>query len=68
MVQTISSQKEVAKYFGFSWRADDAGGGNSMAWYKTWKESKDSDLKEKIIGYNEDDVKATQIILDKLRK
>ncbi len=60
--------KEVAKHFGFSWRAKDASGSNSMLWYNEWKSKKDAKLLKKILNYNEDDVKATYIVLQKLAK
>ncbi len=59
--------KEVAKYFGFSWRASDAGGGNSMVWYDEWVKG-NKELLRKILEYNEDDVKATYVVLKKLVK
>ena len=60
--------KDVAKHFGFKWRASDASGGNSMIWYDEWVKNKDKKLLKKILEYNEDDVKATSIVLEKLRK
>ena len=60
--------KEVAKYFGFKWRAADALGSNSMLWYNNWLEGKEPKLLKKILGYNEDDVKATHLVLKKLAK
>ena len=58
--------KEVAKHFGFKWRASDASGSNSMSWYQNWFEHRDPELLKKILSYNEDDVHATYIILKKL--
>lgn len=58
--------KSVAKHFGFSWRASDASGGNSIIWFETWKKNKDPELLKKILAYNEDDVKATDIVLEKI--
>lgn len=60
--------KDVAKHFGFKWRAEDASGSNSMLWYDEWKRTKDKKLLKKILNYNEDDVKATYIVLKKLSK
>lgn len=60
--------KDVAKYFGFKWRASDAGGGNSMTWYDAWVKDKNPEIYKKILDYNEDDVKATQVVLEKLKK
>jgi uncharacterized protein len=53
------SLKDIASYLGFSWRADDASGANSVIWFEKWLGSKDESLKRKILEYNEDDVRAT---------
>jgi uncharacterized protein len=60
--------KDVAKHFGFKWRASDASGGNSMIWYDEWVKNRDKKLLKKILEYNEDDVKATHIVLNKISK
>lgn len=56
---TFYSLKDIASYLGFSWRADDASGANSVLWFEKWLGSKDDALKQKILDYNEDDVRAT---------
>lgn len=58
--------KDVAKYFGYKWRASDASGSNSMVWYSEWLEKKDKEMLKKILDYNEDDVKATALVLKRL--
>lgn len=65
---TTFSIKEVAPVFGFKWRAEDAGGSNSEAWYDGWLKTKDKDLFTKILHYNEDDVMAMHVILTELKK
>lgn len=62
------SLKDVARYIGFNWQAEDAGGAESVVWYNNWKEKGDSRLKQKIIDYNKDDVTATLVIKDWLSK
>ena len=64
---TTFSIKEVAPVFGFKWRAEDAGGSNSEAWYDEWLNTKDKDLFTKILHYNEDDVIAMHVIMTELR-
>ena len=59
--------KEVAPVFDFQWRAEDAGGGNSEAWYKEWLATGDERVLRKILQYNEDDVRAMQVIFLELR-
>lgn len=54
--------KDVAKLAGFSWDADDAGGGNSIVWYRRACDPTDPEaasLQAKLLQYNEDDVQAT---------
>ena len=56
------SLKDVARFLGFDWQAEDAGGAESVVWYNNWLKTDDAQLKDKIIEYNEDDVKATLFI------
>lgn len=53
------SLKDIAKFLGFNWRTSDASGIDSIVWYHEWQENQDSDKLQKIIDYNEDDVRAT---------
>ncbi|MFT4250365.1 MAG: TM0106 family RecB-like putative nuclease [Candidatus Woesearchaeota archaeon] len=55
------SIKPLANYLGFSWRASDAGGANSIQWYQQYLLG-DSSMKNKILLYNEDDVQATKVV------
>lgn len=56
------SIKDIAKYLKFSWRSAKAGGAQSIMWYEEWLEKKDRQILEDLIGYNEDDVKATEVL------
>ena len=47
--------KEVAAYLGFTWKEKDAGGWQSIGWRKSWEESRNIELKEKLQQYNQDD-------------
>lgn len=58
------SLKDVATYLGYQWKADDASGANSVLWFEEWLRTQDGRLKEKILVYNEDDVRATKMIKD----
>lgn len=62
------SLKDVAKYLGFKWQAEDAGGAESVVWYNDWLETEDKKIKDKIIKYNEDDVRATLFLKEWLEK
>lgn len=62
------SLKDTAKYLGFKWEAEDAGGAESVVWYNDWLKSGDPKIMKKIIKYNEDDVRATLFIKEWLEK
>lgn len=53
------SLKDIANYIGFSWRSADASGANSVLWFERWLAEKTPKLLQKILEYNEDDVRAT---------
>ncbi|MFW0789818.1 TM0106 family RecB-like putative nuclease [Gordonia sp. CPCC 205333] len=57
--------KRVAPIAGFHWRDDDAGGAASMDWYRHAvgiDETVDISQRERLLEYNEDDVRATKIL------
>ncbi|MBI5369738.1 TM0106 family RecB-like putative nuclease [Candidatus Uhrbacteria bacterium] len=56
------SLKDIAAYLGFHWRADDASGANSVLWFEEWLKKKDQKRLQKILEYNEDDVRATAVL------
>jgi uncharacterized protein len=62
------SLKDVAQYLGFQWSAEDAGGAESVVWYNEWQKTGDQKIMEKIIKYNEDDVRATLFVKEWLEK
>lgn len=53
------SLKDIARFIGFQWKAEDAGGAESVVWYNDWLTTQDKKIKDKIIQYNKDDVLAT---------
>ncbi|MEK7516653.1 MAG: TM0106 family RecB-like putative nuclease [Patescibacteria group bacterium] len=53
------SLKDVAKGFGFKWHREDASGANSIVWYDEWLRTGNRELLDRIVQYNEDDVRAT---------
>jgi len=53
------SLKDIASYLGFRWRSDDASGANSVLWFEEWLKKKSQKMMQKILEYNEDDVRAT---------
>ncbi|MBI4120234.1 MAG: ribonuclease H-like domain-containing protein, partial [Parcubacteria group bacterium] len=69
------SLKDVARYLGFEWQSEDAGGAESVVWYNDWLASRgpdgqagDQKIMDKIIHYNEDDVQATLFVKEWLEK
>jgi predicted RecB family nuclease len=62
------SIKAVAPYFNFAWQSKNANGMNCIAWYRMWLEEGDLEIKDKIIEYNLDDVRAMLHIDQNLRK
>ncbi len=62
------SLKDIAKFLGFDWRSEDAGGAESVVWYDQWLETGDQKIMDKIIEYNEDDVRATRYVKEWLEK
>jgi predicted RecB family nuclease len=65
------SIKKVAPALGFEWRDDDPGGLQSQLWLELARTSDDHEtaaqLQQRILDYNEDDVRATAAIRDGLR-
>lgn len=57
------SIKTLAKYLGFSWRDADPSGAASIEWYDRYLRG-DVAAKQRILEYNEDDCRATRVLLD----
>lgn len=56
--------KDVAKYIGYAWSDPDAGGAESVAWYDEWLRTGDRAHLDRVLHYNEDDVRATLLLKD----
>ncbi|KLO24325.1 hypothetical protein X275_00575 [Marinitoga sp. 1197] len=63
---TSYSLKDISKYFGYKWRTD-LNGYAIFIEYKNYLKGHKESL-EKIIKYNEDDCRATAMIMEKLRE
>lgn len=61
------SIKTLARYLGFHWRDIHPSGAASIEWFDRWVQSRDPAIKQRILDYNEDDCRATRILLDGLR-
>ncbi len=62
------SLKDVAGYVGYKWDDPEAGGAESVVWFNEWKERGDDTTLKRILRYNEDDVRATQLIKEWLEE
>ena len=62
------SLKTLAKYLGFAWRDTDPSGAASIEWFDRWTKTGDLAVRERILDYNEDDCRATRVLLDGIRK
>lgn len=62
------SIKTLASYLGFKWRDKSPSGADSIEWYHRWVETGDPDVRQRILDYNEDDCRATRVLLDGIRK
>ncbi len=62
------SIKTLASFLGFEWRDTHPSGAESIEWYDQWVQSGDASIKQRILEYNEDDCRATRVLLDGLRK
>ena len=61
------SLKTLAKYLGFSWRDTHPSGAASIEWFDRWVRTRDNAMRKRILDYNEDDCRATRILLDGVR-
>lgn len=61
------SIKTLAKFLGFAWRDTDPSGAASIEWYHRWVETGDLAVRQRILDYNEDDCRATIVLLDGIR-
>ncbi len=62
------SIKTLAKYLGFSWRDTHPSGAASVEWFDKWIQTGDSAIRQRIIDYNEDDCRATRVLLDGIKR
>ena len=62
------SIKTLATYLGFAWRDPEPSGAASIEWYHRWVETGDPAVRQRILEYNEDDCRATRMLLDGIRQ
>jgi len=63
---TSLSLKVLATYLGFTWRDTDPSGAASIQWFHQWVETGDPSIRQRILEYNEDDCRATRVLVDRL--
>ena len=61
------SIKTLAKYLGFTWRDTHPSGAASVEWFDRWCRERNPDIRQRILDYNEDDCRATRVLLDGIR-
>src|SRR5262249_54886409 len=61
------SIKTLAKYVGFQWRDVNPSGAASIEWFDRWVKVGDPAIRQRILDYNEDDCRATRVLLDAIR-
>jgi predicted RecB family nuclease len=61
------SIKTLAKYLGFKWRDTHPSGAALIEWFDRWVQGGDVRDRQRILDYNEDDCKATRVLLDGIR-
>lgn len=62
------SIKTLAKYLGFHWRDTHPSGAASIQWFDEWVKTGSPETKQRILDYNEDDCRATRVLLDGIRE
>jgi predicted RecB family nuclease len=62
------SIKTLARFLGFQWRNNNPSGAASIEWFDQWITTHEPAIKERIIMYNEDDCRATRVLLDEIRR
>lgn len=61
------SLKTLASHLGFRWRDAHPSGAESIEWFHRWSETRSPELRQRILEYNEDDCRATRVLLDGMR-
>ena len=61
------SIKTLARYLGFNWRDLHPSGAASIEWFDRWCKEQNPQVRQQILDYNEDDCRATRVLLDGIR-
>jgi hypothetical protein len=60
--------KEIGSYIGATWSASNASGLQSLVWRHQWEDTLDSEYKNLLLTYNEDDCQNLRLLADELSK
>jgi predicted RecB family nuclease len=61
------SIKSIAKFLGFDWRDTHPSGAASIEWFHRYSQTKDPELRQRILDYNEDDCRAMRVLVDAIK-
>ncbi|MET4368873.1 putative RecB family nuclease [Bradyrhizobium sp. LB12.1] len=62
------SIKTLARFLGFAWRDAHPSGAASVEWADRWWREQTPSIMQRILDYNEDDCRATRVLLDGIRR
>jgi predicted RecB family nuclease len=62
------SIKSIAKFLGFEWRDTHPSGAASIEWFHRYSQTKDPELRQRILDYNEDDCRAMRVLVDSIKQ
>ena len=62
------SIKSIAKFLGFEWRDTHPSGAASIEWFHRYSQTKDPELRQRILDYNEDDCRAMRVLVDAIKQ
>ncbi len=63
-----NSLKELGKFLGAYWTSPDASGLQSLVWRHQWEVTQNSNYKEMLVRYNEEDCRALHLLVENLTK
>jgi len=62
------SIKTLAQYLGFKWKDTHPSGAASIEWFDRWVKTRNPEIRKRILDYNEDDCRATRVLLDAIKE
>ena len=54
--------KAVADWLGFRWSVPDASGAQTISWRHEWEQSRDTQIKQRLVTYNSEDCQALELV------